>query len=220
MVQLFSSGIPAAQVKLIEANRDRIQAWFDNTPQYHLIDAVHATGVKFPNFILCWGGILGVEKIAMNTQTMLTDYRTHAKHGTFIFWDVEPGNIQSCLSKIKIPEGCLQCGEKSDLSSENIRILSINTIPDSTSRYSLSSGSAVLSGKYCPKCKKSVHLASAAYQKEAHFLTVSLSEINTKAAYRAIVEQNAENMVPYFSVVAWQQVRGEKLLEALGKQRR
>lgn len=220
MVQLFSSGIPGSQVKLIEANRDRIQAWFDNTPQYHIIDAVHATGVKFPTFILCWGGVLGVEKIAMHTQSMLTDYRTHAKHVTFIFWNVGPENIQSCLSKINIPEGCLQCGEKSDVAAENIRIFHINTLPDTTSRYSLTSGSAVFSAKYCPKCKKSAHLASAAYQKDAHFLTISLSDINTKAAYRAIVEQNAENMVPYFTVVAWQQVRGEKLLEALGKQRR
>jgi hypothetical protein len=71
IVQLFSSGIPAAQVKQIEANRDRIQAWFDNTPQYHRIDAVHATGVKFPNFILCWGGNLGVENIALNVKNQL-----------------------------------------------------------------------------------------------------------------------------------------------------
>ena len=147
MVQLFSSGIPAAQVKLIEADRDRIQAWFDNTPQYHIIDAVHATGVKFPNFILCWGGNLGVEKIAMNTQTMLTDYRTHATHVSFIFWDVGLEHIQSCLSKIKIPEGCLQCGEKSDLASENIKIFSVKY-------YSRHDESLLLNfWQRCSKCK-------------------------------------------------------------------
>jgi hypothetical protein len=216
MTPLFSAGVPSSQVKLIEANRDRVQEWYDKTPQFHVIDAEHRTGVKYPNFILCWGGNISVDKIAMNTQTMVKDYRTLPKHVSFIFWDVAPGHVQSCIQKIQIPDICLQCGSKSDLSPQNSKIFNLNTIPDTRSYYNLNP-SAVFTGKYCPKCGKKTRIITGAYQKDAHFLTISLDDVDSKAAYRAIVDHNAEHMVPYFKVLAWQQITEGKLLEALKK---
>lgn len=216
MTPLFSGGIPSSQIKLIEANRDRVQDWYDKTPQFHVVDAVHKTGVEYPKFILCWGGNLSVDKIAMTTQTMVKDYRTLPNQVSFIFWDVVPGHVQSCLQKIHIPEICLQCGAKSDLSPQNSKIFNLSTIPDTTSYYNLRP-SAVFMGKYCPKCSKKTHIVLGAYQKDAQFLTISLADVDSKATYRAIVDHNAEHMVPYFTVKAWQQIGEARLLQALKK---
>jgi len=212
MSPLFSAGIPSSQVKLIEANRDRIQEWYDKTPRFHAIDAQHRSGVKYPKYILCWETN---KKTSMNTQEMDKDYRTHASSVSFIFWDVAPGHIQSCVLKINVSDNCLHCGEKGKLTTKANRISSLSTIPDSTSYYNIGS-SVAFNAQYCPNCSKKFTYVLAAYQKDAQFLTVSLTAaMNTKAAYRAIAEKNAEIMVPYFKVLAWQQLPESTLLEVL-----
>lgn len=217
MFQLFSKGIPASQVQLIESNRDRIQAWFDNTPSFHQVDAVHRSGVKLPRFILCWGGTRA-DSLALNTQFMSKDYRKHAKNVSFIFWDNGPADIQACLMRIKIPDICMNCGETRDLKPSDSNIFNVRTIPDTTSYYNIH-GNVVFRVKHCPKCKISPLSVRVAYQKETHFLTVSLSGVNSRDFYHAVVENNAENMVPFFRILAWRQLRENDLVDALRKQR-